>query len=280
MSIKYLNLAWETVVDSPGEKLVLLKLADNANDDGSCWPSLATICRQTGLSKQAVINCIKKFEASDPPLLRVIRRRGEGGANLPNQYQLLLGPSARQISREVVKPVDQQSSQLTRVVKPVDQGSQVDGLGVVKPVDPNHHLEPPIEPSREGDPILERKRAFREYTALEEKILKTAGTEQAKRLREIQNIAGRRGEAWWGWLREHVAPHMDRLGAEFPAGVAAAVKAFHGSSDPKRWGLKDFVEALKAYKADSPEHADINGSKWARFLEPRGGADGEDRKAG
>lgn len=278
MSIRYLNLAWETHVDSPGEKLVLLKLADNANDDGSCWPSLATICRQTGLSKQAVINCIKKFETSDPPLLRVIRRRGEGGVNLPNQYQLLLGPPVQQSSRGVVKPVDQQSSQLTRVVKPVDQGGQVSGLGVVNTVDPNHHLEPPIEPSGGGsDPILERKRAFREYAALEEKILKAAGTEQAKRLREIQNIAGRRGEAWWGWLREHVAPHMDRLGAEFPAGVAEAVRAFHGSSDPKRWGLKDFVEALKSYRANDPEHADTSGSKWARFL--KGGINGESGQA-
>lgn len=107
--------------------------------------------------------------------------------------------------------------------------------------------ETTTERGERRDPILERKQAFREHAALEEKILKNAGTEQAKRLREIQEITGRHGAAWWGWLREHVAPHMARLGPEFPAGVAAAIKAFHGSNNPQRWGLQDFVKALEGY---------------------------------
>ena len=98
-----------------------------------------------------------------------------------------------------------------------------------------------------ADPILQRKSAFRANATLEETIFRTIGTELTIKLREIQEISGRRGTAWFGWLREHVAPHMQRLGSEFPGAVAAAVRAFHGSSDPRRWGLQDFVKCLEAY---------------------------------
>lgn len=98
-----------------------------------------------------------------------------------------------------------------------------------------------------ADPILQRKSAFRANATLEETIFKAIGTELTIKLRELQEISGRRGAAWWGWLREHVAPHMERLGADFPAAVAAAIKAFHGSSDPRRYGLQDFVKSLAAY---------------------------------
>ena len=98
-----------------------------------------------------------------------------------------------------------------------------------------------------ADPILQRKSAFRANATLEEAIFKAIGTELTIKLREIQEISGRRGTAWFGWLREHVAPHMRRLGSDFPGAVAAAVRAFHGSSDPRRWGLQDFVKCLEAY---------------------------------
>jgi len=71
-----------------------------------------------------------------------------------------------------------------------------------------------------ADPILQRKSAFRANATLEETIFRTIGTELTIKLREIQEISGRRGTAWFGWLREHVAPHMQRLGSDFPGAVA------------------------------------------------------------
>lgn len=40
------------------DKLVLLALADNANDDGECWPRISAICEKTCLSDRAVQHCI------------------------------------------------------------------------------------------------------------------------------------------------------------------------------------------------------------------------------
>lgn len=44
------------------EKFVLLALADNANDEGSCWPSAHTIASKTNLSIRTVRGAIHKLE--------------------------------------------------------------------------------------------------------------------------------------------------------------------------------------------------------------------------
>lgn len=46
----------------PTQKAVLISLADNANDSGYCWPSIATICERTCFGKTAVIDAIRWLE--------------------------------------------------------------------------------------------------------------------------------------------------------------------------------------------------------------------------
>ncbi|PMQ04189.1 hypothetical protein DyAD56_15990 [Dyella sp. AD56] len=46
----------------PTPKAVLISLADNANDQGYCWPSLTTICERTCFGRTAVIDAIKWLE--------------------------------------------------------------------------------------------------------------------------------------------------------------------------------------------------------------------------
>lgn len=47
----------------PTAKAVLISLADNANDEGWCWPSLATIAQRTCFSQRAVQNAIAWLES-------------------------------------------------------------------------------------------------------------------------------------------------------------------------------------------------------------------------
>jgi hypothetical protein len=47
----------------PTPKSVLLSLADNANDHGECWPSIATIATRTCFSERAVQRAIAWLEA-------------------------------------------------------------------------------------------------------------------------------------------------------------------------------------------------------------------------
>lgn len=54
MSIKYMVAVWRSYIPSSGAKMVLLKLADNANDEGVSWPSISTIAEQCSMSVRAV----------------------------------------------------------------------------------------------------------------------------------------------------------------------------------------------------------------------------------
>lgn len=58
MSIKLMAEAWDLDIPS-GPKMVLLCLCDFANDNGMCWPSVATIARKCSKSERAVQTAIQ-----------------------------------------------------------------------------------------------------------------------------------------------------------------------------------------------------------------------------
>jgi hypothetical protein len=59
----------------PTPKAVLISLADNANDQGECWPSLAKICERTCYGKTAVVKALAWLEEKGA----IHRERSTGG---------------------------------------------------------------------------------------------------------------------------------------------------------------------------------------------------------
>lgn len=56
-----MTLAWG--VDLPaGDKLVLLALADCANDEGRCWPGLASLCAKTGMCRRTLQEALRQLD--------------------------------------------------------------------------------------------------------------------------------------------------------------------------------------------------------------------------
>lgn len=55
-----MTAAWELDLTST-HKLVFLALADNANEDGNCWPSIATIARKSCLTQRCVQKAIREM---------------------------------------------------------------------------------------------------------------------------------------------------------------------------------------------------------------------------
>lgn len=62
MSTIVMTACWPLQGMSPAQKSVLISLADNANDEGVCWPSIATIGARTCLSERAVRNALRWLE--------------------------------------------------------------------------------------------------------------------------------------------------------------------------------------------------------------------------
>lgn len=62
MSTVIMSACWPLQGMSAPQKAVLISLADNANDDGVCWPSVARISERTCLSERAVRNAIRWLE--------------------------------------------------------------------------------------------------------------------------------------------------------------------------------------------------------------------------
>ena len=58
MSMRLMVQAMNCEVGNPARKLVLLKLADNANDDGICFPSYQYIADKCEMSKRSAISHI------------------------------------------------------------------------------------------------------------------------------------------------------------------------------------------------------------------------------
>ena len=88
MSILAMTWAWGLMELDQSQTLVLLALADAANDEGVCWPSQAEIGRKARLKDRAVRNQIRSLEAAG--LLSVSLRATPQGRKT-NVYRLNIG---------------------------------------------------------------------------------------------------------------------------------------------------------------------------------------------
>ncbi|HHJ13591.1 MAG TPA: hypothetical protein ENJ79_04335 [Gammaproteobacteria bacterium] len=82
-----MNWAWRQPLP-PTPKLVLLALADAADDAGVCWPGVATVAAKVGCSPRTVRRVMKRLVART--LLVAEPRYRADGACSSNRYRLLL----------------------------------------------------------------------------------------------------------------------------------------------------------------------------------------------
>lgn len=65
MSGKLVGWAFAQKDLSPTQKLVLVALADNAQDDGKAWPGKGTLVKKTGLGRSSVYRSLEELEDKD-----------------------------------------------------------------------------------------------------------------------------------------------------------------------------------------------------------------------
>lgn len=90
MSVHYTSAAWFIKTEIPAEKLVLLCLADSANDEGTCWPSYATMSRKCQIDRYWLMEIVGRLIAKK--IIEKHPRRHPNGHRSSNSYRLLFTP--------------------------------------------------------------------------------------------------------------------------------------------------------------------------------------------
>jgi hypothetical protein len=168
-----MQLAWET--DTKGnELLVLIALADNASDEGYCWPSWGTIMKKTKVSRGTLSTVLKSLESKN--LIRRESRKRENGSDSSNGYFVIKGvgrsseiePQEFRIRTPKVQNLNPQSSEI-------------------------EPLEPSREPSREPSESVEHDTRTPKYKKNEKRKLVYSNIDMGLAITMDQNIKAMTG---------------------------------------------------------------------------------------
>lgn len=146
MSIVAMNWVWKLRL-RPSVKFVLLALADAADDNGACWPSIPTLAHKTCLDDRSVQRILRWLE--DGAYLQIARRYREDGAPTSNRYRLALERSGDNLPLPAPRPCSDGNLSPPVVAVRRDAGGNLPSAGVVvvtqTTTDPelNHQLQPP-----------------------------------------------------------------------------------------------------------------------------------------
>lgn len=152
MSVKALDRVWDFSLSRGAARLVLLALADWADDEGFCYPGLVAIAAKARLSKAAVVLALKRLEADGE--IRITVRghaqpdpvkdnfRRPGGWQPTNYYQVT---PAGKVVQSVDRPRKRTGGPIheTKVVQSIVKGGPIGATHIRN--EPS--LDPSIEPS-------------------------------------------------------------------------------------------------------------------------------------
>lgn len=211
-------------VGNPARKLVLLKLADNANDDGICFPSYQYIADKCEMSKRSAISHIDDLIKMGLVTKKARKNKDGSSANL---YLLHL---------------EQGSEKSALGGENISLGSENFALGGSENISPitSHSLEPVNEPKKttqksESEMLLERfgitGQLAKDFIAHRKTKRGAISETQLSRLQKQADKAGisiceaveiciernwQGFNASWDWRDEKLRPNSPHLGQSHP----------------------------------------------------------------
>lgn len=96
MSIRVMSLVWEHSKQQGSALLVLLAIADFADDDGYCYPSVERLAHKSRMSVRNVRYILRQLEESG----ELVIERG-GGRRRPNRYRVMVQPAEEKTLQQV-----------------------------------------------------------------------------------------------------------------------------------------------------------------------------------
>lgn len=118
MSIHALKWAWGQQCPNPTAKLVLMALADHANAEGECYPTMKRVAEMASCSPRTVSRHIQLLE--DEGLVSRVERRIYGGEFRGFLYQLNMPLSSGQVDQWTSRPVDAGGRDQWTTVSPLE----------------------------------------------------------------------------------------------------------------------------------------------------------------
>ena len=184
MSVKIMSAVFENEELGPTERLIMLALADHADDEGRCYPSIARLCRRTGLKERAIQNNVKTL--SQKGYLTVDYGGGRNNANLyivranpaPDAPRTKCAPASDDTKTPHLttrNPAPDAPKPLRTIIEPSDVIPQASPVGILSTV---------VSP-----------RMARSFVALRSKMKKPVNDIAAERLaKSLQKIADQGGD--------------------------------------------------------------------------------------
>lgn len=171
MSMTLTARAMSIKTGNPIRKLVLIKLADNANDNGECWPSYKHIADHCECSRSAVREHVEAL--IEMGLLQKLNRPGvkNGKGNASNVYTLNLDNPVPPKSIDPVPPEN--------IGMPPESTPPVPAGGTRT----SHYSEPPIDPQ---DPPNPQGDGDAEILAVAQKALEYYNAKTETRCRDVK----------------------------------------------------------------------------------------------
>lgn len=110
MSISIMTVVWKASQHKEAALLAMLALADMANDDGYCWPSVEKLAERCRVEPRSINRIINRLEASG----EIYIERG-GGAGRTNQYIVTVGMDVETMVRSLMHYCGYTRAQATEI---------------------------------------------------------------------------------------------------------------------------------------------------------------------
>lgn len=148
-----MSYVWDIPSFKGSDKLVMLCLADHADDSGLCWPSIDTIARKSGVSPTTVKSTLKKLEKGGWLFKKNQFKKADTGrlVRSNNQYQLPVMLLKKKADEQT--DFEQSNFVCSKVERSkLEQTKQPEGVGQIPAGGRSESgykppIDPPIEPS-------------------------------------------------------------------------------------------------------------------------------------
>ena len=199
MSLRALTWVLYESKSEGNARLVMLALADNADEEGACWPAIPTIAHKARVSERTVQRCLRELAESGELVVAI-----GGGGRASNHYQLVMS------SGDNLSPLEEpRGDNLTPLKGPRGDSSDTPGVTAVSP-EPSKNRK---RESKAATPLpkdWKRSEADRAWQ-YERDIPDSFGASSTERFRNYWHGNGKPMKDWSMTWRNWVSRDWDRL---------------------------------------------------------------------